>query len=347
MHGALLDAQLLAEVYLAITREQNSLLAGSNGQQVKTAVAEPRRQASGRQGHVIAPTDTEQQAFDQMLDTLRKSDDPLVGTNWVYKGDAEHDWFPGQISGPAVWVLFNDQREVWVSDQGCLLNQGPSDAQLIGSLDGRTFYAARVQNGIGSGQWSGLRATLLAADHQEFMAISAGIQRLEFAEEHRFCGRCGHATETSPSDIGMRCSDPDCGLVVYPRVAPSVIVLVIDDQDRALLGRSPRFVEGMYSTLAGFIEAGESAEHAIRREIYEEVGVRVKDPVYFGTQSWPFKHSLMMGYFAKHGSGDVRVDGVEIEDARFFSRDQLPPLPPSASISRALIETWRMGRAPR
>lgn len=262
----------------------------------------------------------------------------LAGTPRVFRGDVERDWAPGLAIGTPAWVAFNADRDVWVSDHGPLLaSPVPSAATLVGGIGAHCVYAVRHDSIEGPGQWVPIRAALIEAADDAFMAIQAGIQRLEFAEEHRFCGRCGSATENSSSDMGKQC--PSCALVAYPRVAPSIIVLVTRG-DQALLGRSPRFVEGMYSTLAGFIEAGESAEHAIRREVMEEVGVRVTAPRYFATQSWPFKHSLMMGYFADWESGEITVDGVEIEDAQWFSRDQLPPLPPRASISRALIDTW-------
>ncbi len=255
-----------------------------------------------------------------------------------YRGDTHRDWVPGSSDGQDRWVAFNAEREVWLGPSGALLDSAPDGHSVaVGSISGHAVRAVRAASVKGEGQWVGLRAAMIAAGDDEFMAIQAGIQRLEFEEDHRFCGRCGSATEPSSSDMGKLC--PSCGLAAYPRVAPSIIVLVTRGE-KALLGRSPRFVDGMYSTLAGFVEAGESAEHAIRREVMEEVGVRVTAPRYFGTQSWPFKHSLMMGYFADWESGEIQVDGVEIEDAQWFSRDALPPLPPAASISRALIDTW-------
>ena len=125
----------------------------------------------------------------------------------------------------------------------------------------------------------------------------------------------------------------------YPRISPCVIVLVTR-RDEILLARAPRFVDGMYSTLAGFVEAGESAEHACHREIFEEVGVEIAKPVYQGSQSWPFKHSLMLGYRAEWRLGNIRIDGNEIIDAQWFKLDNLPKLPPKASISRSMIDAF-------
>ncbi len=130
-----------------------------------------------------------------------------------------------------------------------------------------------------------------------------------------------------------------CGQLHFPRIAPAVIVLVQRGRE-ALLARSPRFPPGVYSTLAGFVEPGESLEECVHREIEEEVGVRVENVRYFGSQSHPFPHSLMVGFVADWRSGEIRVDPAEIEDARWFGFDALPRLPHRMSIARALIEDF-------
>ncbi|MCA1771570.1 MAG: NAD(+) diphosphatase, partial [Halomonas sp.] len=123
------------------------------------------------------------------------------------------------------------------------------------------------------------------------------------------------------------------------------IITLVTSGEAMLLARSPRFPPGRYSTLAGFIEPGESAEEAVHREIFEEVGVHVNQLRYYQSQAWPFPHSLMLGFFAEATTRRIRVDGVEISDAAWFSPRQLPTLPPAYSISRELIEThlkhWR------
>ena len=269
------------------------------------------------------------------------------GTMSIFRGDAELTWHPQTALGIAkAFLLFSPSRQVLVGPTGPVLTDwdaeiSQSATTLVGHVGGRDLYVGQWSKNVPDEyQWCDLRATIRSsADDHEFIALSASIQRLEFLLDHRFCGRCGHATELNPGDSGIRCGDTGCRAIHYPRIAPSVIVLVTRG-DQCLLARSPRFEPGMYSTLAGFIEAGESAEHAIRREIREEVGIEVKNPTYFGTQSWPFKHSLMMGYLAEYASGDIKVDGVEIVDANWYRRDTLPQLPLRASISRALIDTW-------
>jgi NAD+ diphosphatase len=136
---------------------------------------------------------------------------------------------------------------------------------------------------------------------------------------------------------------PACGHLHFPRLAPAVIVLIERDREM-LLARSPGFTPGVYSTIAGFVEPGESLEDTVHREIWEEVGVEVEDVRYFGSQPWPFPHSLMVGFVARWKSGDIRIDEKEIEDARWFTPEKLPPgLPSPMSIARRLVDDF-LGR---
>lgn len=161
------------------------------------------------------------------------------------------------------------------------------------------------------------------------------IQIIEWDQTHRFCSCCGTPTRLSPTERAKEC--PKCGHLAFPRLAPAVIVLV-EHGEQVLLARSPRFPVGMYSVLAGFVEAGESLEQTICREIAEEVGIRVKDLHYFGSQSWPFPHSLMLAFTATYAAGDLNIDGNEIEAAAWFRVDQLPLIPSPMSIARQLID---------
>lgn len=133
-------------------------------------------------------------------------------------------------------------------------------------------------------------------------------------------------------------------LRLYPRISPSMIVLVTRG-DEILLARSPRFVTGMYSALAGFVEPGESAEDCVHREVMEEVQVRIKNLKYRGSQCWPFPHSMMLGFHAEYESGEIVPRAEEIEDARWFHVDDLPPLPANRSIARYLIEAYLAERS--
>lgn len=175
-----------------------------------------------------------------------------------------------------------------------------------------------------------------------FSLLSTALQVGAWLENHRFCGRCGAAATKLEAEFAMHCHA--CGHRNYPRISPCIITLV-SSGEAMLLARSPRFPPGRYSTLAGFIEPGESADEAVHREVYEEVGVPIEQVRYYQSQAWPFPHSLMLGFFAEASSRRIQIDGVEIADAAWFSPRQLPALPPPYSISRALIEAhlekWR------
>jgi NAD+ diphosphatase len=170
---------------------------------------------------------------------------------------------------------------------------------------------------------------------------------------HRFCSRCGERTVIAAAGHIRRC--PACGAEHYPRTDPAVIMLVTDDEDRALLGRQVHWPEGRFSTLAGFVEPGESLEAAVRREVLEEAGVVVGEVEYVASQPWPFPSSLMLGFMARATDADITVDGEEIHEARWFSREDLRAgfdsgevLPPyGISIAARLIELWYGKPLPR
>jgi NAD+ diphosphatase len=183
----------------------------------------------------------------------------------------------------------------------------------------------------------GLRKLHGAVPEGFFRAAGTAKQHLDWLRHHRFCSRCGAPTERHPTHRALACVD--CGQLHFPRLSPAVIVLVERGRE-ILLGRSPHFPPGVYSTLAGFVEPGESLEECIDREIQEEVGVRVRNLRYFGSQPHPFPHSLMVGFTADWASGEIDIDPTEIEDAGWFGPESLPLLPHPMSIARALIEDF-------
>jgi NAD+ diphosphatase len=205
--------------------------------------------------------------------------------------------------------------------------------QLPGRLDGAARPAGlREVGGLLSDRDAGLMVHAVALENWQRM--------------HRFCSRCGERTVIAAAGHIRRC--PACGAEHYPRTDPAVIMLVTDDQDRALLGRQLHWPEGRFSILAGFVEPGESLEQAVVREVLEECGVRVGEVCYRASQPWPFPSSLMIGFMAHATTSEIRVDGEEIHEARWFSRDDLRKsvesgeiLPPSGiSIAARLIELW-------
>ena len=161
-------------------------------------------------------------------------------------------------------------------------------------------------------------------------------QLLEWQRTHRWCGACGVPTQRLTHERAVQC--PRCGLRSYPRISPAMMVLITRGR-QLLLASNVSFPEGRYSALAGFLEAGESVEAALHREVAEEVSLKVHDLRYFGSQSWPFPHALMLAFTAEWLAGDISVDPAELRDARWFDPDALPDLPPAnVSISRALVE---------
>jgi NAD+ diphosphatase len=159
------------------------------------------------------------------------------------------------------------------------------------------------------------------------------FQLAEWDRTHRFCGVCGTPTGRLADERARAC--PACAHRAYPRHSPAVIMRITRG-DEVLLGRSSHFPPGMYSTLAGFVDVGESAEAAVRREVREEAGIEITEPQWFGSQSWAFPHSLMLGFTAEWASGDVVADLTELEDVQWFTRERLPVLPPPASIALRL-----------
>jgi NAD+ diphosphatase len=187
---------------------------------------------------------------------------------------------------------------------------------------------------------TGLRTIGLRAAHAElgadlFRLAGRAAQLVEWDRTHRFCGRCGALTELAEGEHARRC--PACAFTAYPRISPAIMVLVRRGRE-ILLARSPRFTTGMYSALAGFVEAGETLEETVAREVREEVGIDVDGLAYEASQSWPFPHSLMIAFTATYAGGELAPDGVEIEDARWFDIDALPErLPMGFSIAHRLI----------
>ena len=206
---------------------------------------------------------------------------------------------------------------------------------FVGHLNAGPCYAAEAR-ALPDG-WQRLNLRALLNDDREglFGLASRAVQLLDWRRNHIYCGRCGSATRAD--DHVFVCSQ--CDLHYYPRIAPSIIVLVIRGSE-VLLARNPAWPAGLYSTLAGFVEPGESVEQTVHREVLEEVGVKVTNLRYLNSQSWPFPHSLMIGFHADYAGGELRLQEEEIADARWFTRQALPAIPPVGSISRWLIDAW-------
>lgn len=180
-----------------------------------------------------------------------------------------------------------------------------------------------------------LRQLFGKIDEDMFTLAGRAIQLIHWHKEHQFCGKCGKPMQSDLQDTLKKC--PSCGFTSFPRISPAVI-MAVTDRDRILLGRAPHFAKGVYSTLAGFVEPGETLEEAVRREVYEEVGLQVSNIRYMSSQPWPFPHSIMVGFMADYQSGEINIDQEELEDAQWFSVDNLPKIPSRITIARFLID---------
>lgn len=212
---------------------------------------------------------------------------------------------------------------------------------FIGEWEGKSLFACVVERCIveknAQFQFNHGRDVLNMVDAQTSYALCRAKQLLYWHLSSLFCGSCGQATTFSQVEAAKCCDN--CHKMIFPSAFPAVIVLIVKGAE-ILLSRSRNFPAGMYSTMAGFVDAGESLEAAIHREIKEELGIRVKDIKYFGSQSWPFPNSLMIGFQAEYDRGELCIDKNEIEDAGWFTASELPLLPPQSSIARNLIDSY-------
>ncbi|MEJ2298119.1 MAG: NAD(+) diphosphatase [Woeseiaceae bacterium] len=198
----------------------------------------------------------------------------------------------------------------------------------------------------GLGEFRDLRylGTVLPPDEANLIAHARALVLWHSAT--LYCSKCGSAAHPDASGNMRRCSNPDCNQQIFPRTDPAIIVLVTHG-DRCLLGRQQTWPEGRYSTIAGFVEPGESVEDAVRREVYEETNVRVGEVRYHSSQPWPFPSALMLGFVGDAISTDVRLNDGELEDARWFTRDELRSgeagLPFRISIARRLVDYFLNG----
>lgn len=255
---------------------------------------------------------------------------------------------PAEQSGPAWWFAFREHKLLVYQGRDsvtlpCLvdfaeLGLTALNQHYLGHLDGRDCYAVELaQEGAlppGMGL-EGLRQVYGRLDEALFWVATRAVQIVDWDRTHLFCGRCGTPLRTKSTERAKEC--PSCGQLHFPRLAPAIIVLV-ERGCELLLARSRHFLPGMYSVLAGFVEPGESLEEAVVREVREEVGIDIKDIKYFGSQPWPFPHSLMIGFTAAYAGGQITLDDSEIEDAGWFTVDHLPQIPGKISIARKLID---------
>ena len=249
-------------------------------------------------------------------------------------------------STPSYWFIFKDyEMIVKVTDTGISIPYGnldelkiaPVRTQYLGTLEGKPCYSAEVDPETEAPEgmeFRDLRSLYDVLEEDIFLLAGKAVQMVTWDRDHQFCGRCGAATENSPYEMAKVC--PECGFRSFVRLSPAVITAIVKD-DKLLMAKHG-YRGGMYSLIAGFVEPGETLKEAVEREIMEEVGFKVKNIKYFGSQPWPFPHSLMVAFTAEYQSGEIKVDGREIVDAKWFGPEDIPRMPPRISITSELID---------
>jgi NAD+ diphosphatase len=259
--------------------------------------------------------------------------------------------FAAALADPAARLLILDGYQPEMADGRLAWTRvvpeaQPEDHVLLGIEDGVPHFA-RLSPEPAVGRSFEMIAALHALEAGEAATYAAARSVIDWHARHRFCARCGAATEPFRAGWGRRC--PTCGTEHFPRVDP-VVIMIAEHQGRALLGRQPAFPPGRYSALAGFLEPGESIEEAVARELFEEAGVRVENVRYVASQPWPFPSSLMIACVATAVDDRLTIDTTELEDAIWVPRDEVRAalagdssrfgVPPAYAIAHTLLEAW-------
>jgi NAD+ diphosphatase len=281
----------------------------------------------------------------------------------LHRTDA--DWLAAAWSRARVLPV-SAKSAVPVTAEGRVVYRDPTDAEagtrrFLGLVDAVPYFTVTVEPD--SDNWTTLREFGMHADELDAGLVVSAIALEQWHQRHTHCPRCGAPTVETQAGWTRTCTND--GSDHFPRTDPAVIMLVHDGADRTLLGRGPQWGEGRFSTLAGFVEPGESLEAAVAREVFEEVGVGVRDVRYLASQPWPFPASLMIGFFARlDGDAAITLDPVEMAEAAWFTRDEvadaagwtdtdgeadpgrrLRAISPKLSISRFLIDQWLAGES--
>lgn len=264
----------------------------------------------------------------------------IPGTAW--EDVSKPGWWFAFVGNQLLVRLHSAQPEpiYHIPQQLSLTHLGlqPIRTQFLGILDHLPCYSAELPlDAVAPAEMEliTLRSLYGQMDEDLFDIAGRAFQIMEWDRTHQYCGACATPMMQAPQERAKRC--PNCGLVNYPRLSPAVIVL-ISRGDEILLARAPRFPEGMYSILAGFVEPGESLEEATVREVREEAGIEIRNLRYFGSQPWPYPNSLMIGFTAEYAGGEIVLDPTELVDAGWFHKRNLPLVPARLSIARKLID---------
>jgi NAD+ diphosphatase len=261
-------------------------------------------------------------------------------------------WLAARATDPTTRVVVASEAGVLVEGEGPALlavDDLPDGLELVllgVGADERAVFAADPGDAF-PGERRGLRDLAPVLSQADGGMVAHAVALLNWHRRHRFCANCGAPSDIREAGHLRRC--PACGAEHHPRTDP-VVIMLVHDGERAVLGRQAHWPSGRFSALAGFVEPGESLEEAVAREVREETGARVADVRYHSSQPWPFPASLMLGFLARWTSGEPAIGDGELEDVRWFTRAQIGSgevrLPPRQAIARRLIEEWLGREAP-
>ncbi|MDD7804947.1 MAG: NAD(+) diphosphatase [Endozoicomonas sp. (ex Botrylloides leachii)] len=246
---------------------------------------------------------------------------------------------------PECWLIHykNDfilpeQHIVWLKKPDFLSVEEAEKALVTGLWQGRPIGILFTEENTQNNKTTTVRNVLINSGTNVFTMISHALEIATSRTAHRFCGRCGGKTLPLIGQWAMHCDI--CNHSVYPRISPCIIVLVTKNEELLLVKHKRHRFKKFYSLVAGFVEPGETAEEAVHREVMEEVGIQLSSVSYQLSQSWPFPHCLMLGFYAHYARGSIRLDDTELCAGDWFSSLALPELPPKNTISRQLIERY-------
>jgi NAD+ diphosphatase len=247
------------------------------------------------------------------------------------------------VRGMSIGVTTGDNPTIFSHDLPASHRDMTCPIQYLGHRESTACYAIELEEDtevVGDRIFSGVRELAGTIPDDELAIAGLAVQIIDFDRTTRFCGRCGAVMQQLTTERAKSC--PACNFTTYPRLSPAIIVLVRNG-DRILLVRSKNAPVNRNSLVAGFVEPGETLEHAVHREVREETGVEITGISYLASEPWPFPNSLMIGFIADYASGELVPDGIEIETAGWFDRDHVPESSVNLSIARSIINWWLQG----
>lgn len=250
---------------------------------------------------------------------------------------------PPDDIGEMLWFIFSGGHMLVANDHKTLPASSLCKLQrtlYLGRLKETFVFAGEAADGIEAPSgwiWVPIRPLHATLNPAEYAIAGRAMQLIHWDQNNQYCGHCGHPTFSRESERCRECKS--CGRLFYPKFSMAILAL-IRKKNQILLARSSHFPEPFYSVLAGFVEPGETLEQCVAREVFEEVGIKVKKIQYFGSQPWPLSNSIMIGFSCEWQSGEIRIDPAEIEDAAWFEAANLPRLPPLYSLARFLIDDF-------